>query len=233
VKKAYPVVLFVLLVASLAACGTAQTPTPAFNPPVIDGTLSPGEWDTARVETFREGSQLLLLSNAQYLYLGIRYQYAGMLMGNVFIQRGDRVSILHISAALGTAIYQKGSESWNLIQAFNWQCRDFSDKPEAAAERAAFLEREGWLGSISYAGTPEELEYQILLTDEPLHLLVMFESLELMGLRFIWPSNLEDTFGDLPHGDLPPSMHFSPEQWPEITVDRQGQLEIVVPTPQE
>lgn len=191
----------------LAGCQQAATVVPSappFTPPVIDGRLSPAEWDAAREEAFNGGSQLFMMSDGKYLYLGIRANFAGMLMGNVFIQQGDEISILHISAALGTAIYTRGAEKWQLQQGFTWQCREDSDSPAAMAKREAFLQQEGWLGSISYRGTPEELEYQILLSGEPLHLLVIFESMGMRGVRFLWPGIVVDTFGELSHGDPPP-----------------------------
>ena len=44
---------------------------PQGNPPAIDGTISPVEWDDASIETFAEGSELLLMHADGYLYLGI------------------------------------------------------------------------------------------------------------------------------------------------------------------
>ena len=144
------------------------------NPPAIDGTISPVEWDDASIETFADGSELLLMHAGGYLYLGVRANTPGMIVGNVFINRGDEIAILHSSAALGTAIYQKGEDNWRQIQNFTWQCRDTSDSESAQAERAEFLLEEGWVAANSRMGTPEELEYRIEMAEDTLRLAVNF-----------------------------------------------------------
>ena len=136
-------------------------PVPQGESPVIDGTMSPGEWENAAVETFADGSALLLMCSGGYLYLGIQATMPGMIVGNVFVDRGDEVTILHSSAALGTALYQKGEASWQQTQGFVWRCRKTDDGEAAQAERDAFLKEEHWVASNSRMGSPNELEYQI------------------------------------------------------------------------
>ena len=102
---------------------TYTVAVPATNPATIDGTLAAGEWDAAAVETFDDGSELLLMYASGYLYVGLRTNTPGMVVGNVFIQRGDEIAILHSSAALGTAIYQQGEGVWHQVLDFDWRCR--------------------------------------------------------------------------------------------------------------
>ena len=92
---------------------------PAGDHPKIDGIHSPGEWDDALVETFADGSQLLLLRSGDFLYLGIKGKDAEMFSNNVYINRGDEITILHSSAALGTARYQKIDNIWSQSQDFS------------------------------------------------------------------------------------------------------------------
>jgi hypothetical protein len=206
-----------------------QPASPPITPPVIDGTLSPGEWDAARKESFRTGHPLYLMTDGEYLYVGIHSNYAGTLTGNVFIQDGDRISVLHSSAALGTAIYEKRDGSWYVVQPFTWQCRDFSDAPEAVAERAAFLEKDGWLGSIGPQGTLEELEFQIKLPREPVRLVVWFDSQEMRDVPIIWPPGTMDFFSEIPHGDPLSPFDFTPDDWAEVRITRDGRVELSLP----
>jgi len=193
---------------------------PAGNPPTIDGILAPGEWDGAAVETFADGSELLLLQEGDYLYLGVRANTPGMIVGNVFILRGDEIAILHSSAALGTALYQKEEDSWQQIQNFNWQCREPGSSEAAQAERDAFLLGEGWVAANARMGTPHELEYQIELKDETIRMAVNFIRASNQNEKIPWPADLKDDCIKLTPGGLPEVLYFSPEQWARWDVSK-------------
>ncbi|HEY71606.1 MAG TPA: hypothetical protein G4O08_13600 [Anaerolineae bacterium] len=186
---------------------------PQGSPPVIDGTLSLGEWDDAAVEFFSDGSELLLLQAEGYLYLGIRADTAEMIAGNVFIHRGDEISILHASAALGTAVYQQETNSWQQVQGFLWRCRGTDNGEAAQAEREAFLELEHWIAANSRMGAPNELEYQIEAMGETLRLAVIFLLASDPNLKIPWPIHLDDDCIKPTPGGMPLQLHFSPDGW--------------------
>ena len=96
----------------------------------------------ASVEFFEDGSELFLKNNDGYLYLGIRVNSPGMIVGNVFIHSGSEVVIMHSSAALGTEpIYQEGVDGWFRTQNFTWKCRNSSDSEAAQSEKRKILGR--------------------------------------------------------------------------------------------
>lgn len=187
---------------------------PFGNPPTIDGTHSSGEWDAARIETFADGSTLLLMRDEEYLYLGLQANEPGMIAANVFLQRGDEIAILHVSAALGTAIYQRGEgDGWHKIQDFTWQCRDTSLSAAAQAERAAFLQQEGWVAANGRMGTPNELEYQVKIPAGDFRLAAVYLKASPPYEKVPWPAELtDDTVRPTP-GGFPAELQFSPEQW--------------------
>jgi hypothetical protein len=139
-----------------------------------------------------------------------------MIVGNVFIQQGDEIRIMHASAALGTAIYARGEERWQQTQAFNWRCRrtDWSDA--AQAEREAFLQDEGWTSINARMGTPNELEYQIKVSGPSLRLAANLLRSSDPDAKIPWPSDLDDDCVKPTPGGLPPQMSFSPDQWAAI-----------------
>jgi hypothetical protein len=217
-------IIFILL----TACGggemvTAVPPTPVpsptpANPPTIDGILSPNEWENAETASLSDGSELLLLQVGDYLYLGIRSVTEEMIGANVFIAEGQQVRILHTSAALGTAVYQQYGDIWQQTQDFNWQCRKTGDSAAAQAERAAYLQENGWLAANSRMGTPNELEYQVTLPNPlpgvtPYRIAVSVFRSSAPDERVIWPLALDDDTIRPNPGGLPPEMHFSPENW--------------------
>jgi formylglycine-generating enzyme required for sulfatase activity len=195
---------------------------PTGSPPTIDGTHSSGEWDKAAIETFADGSPLLLMRAEDYLYLGIRVTETGMVAGNVFIQRGDEISVLHTSAALGTVVYQKTETDWRKIQDFTWCCRSTGNGEAAQAERAEFLQDEGWLAANGLMGTPNELEYQIKIPDQNIRLAVVYIKSNPPHEKIPWPEDLDDDCIKPTSGGLPTILKFSPDRW--------GALQLTSPT---
>jgi len=178
--------------------------------------MTPGEWDQARVEAFADGSELFLMHDQGYLYLGIRSKTPEMIVGNIFLNEGDKVRILHTSAALGTAVYQREVESWQQTQAFNWRCRQTDKSDAAQAERDAFLQNEGWVSINSRMGTPNELEYKIRVSGTSIRLAANLLRSSTPDVKVPWPPDLDDDCVKPTPGGLPAGMHFSTDQWAAI-----------------
>lgn len=204
---------------------TAGLPALAVPPgeaPTIDGTLSPGEWEGAVVEAFADGSELLLQYEEPYLYLAIRSSTPEMIVGNIFVEDGDTIRILHSSAALGTAIYQKEADAWRLAQGFDWRCRNSSDSAPAKAERDLFLQEEGWLAANSRMGTPNELEYQIEATRGPVRLAANLLRSSEPDTKVPWPADLDDDCIKPTPGGMPEQMEFAPGRWVVVEIPAPG-----------
>jgi len=195
---------------------------PNGNPPILDGVISPGEWNGAKQDLFSDGSELLMMYHESYLYLGIRANTPGMIAGNIFIDQNDRVSILHASAELGTAVYKKRSDIWEQTQAFSWRCRSTSNGPSAHAEREAFLQQEQWLANNSRMGAPHELEYKIAIPDGSLRLAITFTRASDINTRIYWPVSLEDDCTKAPQGEFPTIMQFTPSTWMTVMAAKIG-----------
>jgi len=189
---------------------------PQGQPVAIDGEMSSGEWDGARVERFSDGSEILMVYSDGYLYLGIRSSTPEMIGGNIFIDRTDEIAILHASAALGTAIYVKGTGSWEQSQEFIWRCRKTGNGQAAQAERDAFLEEEQWAAANSRTGTPNELEYQIKVKGDTVRLAANLLRSSDPGARIPWPSDLKDDCILPTPGGLPDELHFAPDTWATV-----------------
>ncbi len=182
-------------------------------PPTLDGTISVGEWKNAAKERFSDGSELFLMYSEGFLFVAIRATPPDMIVGNIFVDRGLDVAILHSSAALGTAIYTSGDESWERTQEFVWRCRSTGDSATAQAEREAFLQDEGWLANNSYMGSPNELEYKIAMSEGNIRLAATFIRANDLQSRVYWPASLEDDCTVPTPGGMPSSLSFAPETW--------------------
>jgi len=190
---------------------------PSGDHPTIDGTIDSGEWDDAVIGTLSDGSELLLMHAGGYLYLGIRGSTPEMIVGNVFIKQGDEIKILHSSAALGTALYHKSKDHWQQTQEFIWRCRETNESESAKTARDVFFGEEGWVSVNSRIGTPNELEYQIELTDGTLQLAVNIIRSSEPNIKPSWPAYLDDDVIIPTPGGLPSTLNFSLDQWGWLT----------------
>ncbi|MFQ5420658.1 MAG: hypothetical protein ACE5EY_09905, partial [Anaerolineae bacterium] len=146
---------------------TVALQVPLGNATAIDGTFSPGEWDGALTTELTNGGEMMLMHNDGYLYLGVRSR--AMSFGSICLADEDQVSILHASAALGTAVFQPDGDDWRRTQQFDYCCW------QAGQSRLnQFLQTEGWVASIGPKGVPEEMEYQIAMPDGALTLAVVY-----------------------------------------------------------
>jgi hypothetical protein len=134
----------------------------------------------------------------------------------LFVGTGDRVEVLHASAALGEVAYLRQGEAWIRQGAFDWQVRD-RDVSEAtlAAERSAFLAAHGWLAHASRRGAPVRT-FRLRLRPDRRLLAVVFLATETMTPSW-WPATLQDDCRNLPllRGETPDTLHFAPSQWSE------------------
>ncbi|HSR33740.1 MAG TPA: hypothetical protein VLY63_24500, partial [Anaerolineae bacterium] len=184
-------------------------------PPILDGVLEPGEWAGAYQGKLSDGGELFLMQDGEYLYVGIRASGKGSGVGSICIDRGEQVAILHSSAALGTAIYERQDTEWQQIQDFSWRCRDTGSSAAAQRERSAFLQAEGWLANNGNMGVPEEVEYQIAMPGGSLRLAVTFLGPPGFDSVAAWPQDLDDDCRNIKliTGPIPEGLQFSPQTW--------------------
>jgi hypothetical protein len=188
---------------------------PAVAPPSLDGVLGLDEWAGAYQDELSDGGELYLMHDGDYLYLGLRASGAGSGVGSVCVVRGDEVMILHSSAALGTAVYEKGETGWQQTQGFSWRCRSTSDAPSAQEERDRFLQEEGWLANNGRMGAPGEVEYRIAMPEGSLRLAVTHIGPPDFQAVARWPPDLDDDCGNVQmlQGPIPEQAQFTPETW--------------------
>jgi len=196
--------------------GGATVGAPVGMAPTLDGTLSPAEWRDASEAELAGGGKLLLMQDGEYLYLGIRAPSNGL--GSLCLDQGDEVAILHASAALGTAVYEKQGDAWQRSRSFSWTCRDPGDTQKARAAREKHLQQEGWLASLAVMGDPSEMEYQIAMPEGSLRLAVTYLQGRSVGSAVRWPAELDDDCLKLQlmQGNLPDSAQFLPGTWMRV-----------------
>ena len=188
----------------------ALEPNPV--PLVIDGTIKAGEWSNGDHFELTDGSDLYLLREGEDFYLAVKSSRSGTLGANIFLYQQDRIRILHISAALGTAEYEWDGENWYRVRDFNWKHRTVGNGETALAEREAYQAAEGWSAPNARTGTANHLEMQILIGLESSRIAV---SLLRSGsnTKGVWPADLGDDTGAAFSDGLPTCLSLEPENW--------------------
>jgi hypothetical protein len=185
--------------------------------PRVDGKLSDGEWDEARVVTMSGGGQLYLMHAAGYLFLGIRGNEDAI--GSICQYRDGEVSILHASGGYATFFYGRDAGAWDIRTVIYGSYA--TQLPESLWQEQ-HLEDYGWTASVSDDGNPGEIEYQIALQGGEAILAVasVFGFGDAGFLHYeAWPEHLDDDCGRMEVGAEVPDisrLQFYPETWVRI-----------------
>lgn len=201
--------LAVLLHAAAAACFPDDAPR-------LDGVVTPGEYVGARRAELVGGGEVLV--RVREGTLDIAVVGAGRGLASLCLGDEKRVSILHASAALGTARYELGTGStWELREGFAWRVRDSPRTGSAPdSERRDFIAASGWLANSSHQGSPVR-EFKVALGAQHRYLGVTFLAIDSMQVAY-WPAAMADDCRALPvvKGGPPQSAVFLPKAWHPI-----------------
>jgi hypothetical protein len=138
-------------------------------------------------------------------------------ISSLLIGAGDRVWVLHASAALGTGEYRCAADgACTRTREFDYRCRDPSSAPAAVKCRTEFRKADGWIANADPAGTRTR-EFLIDLphfgsAGTPLTLAVTGLVLPDRALR--WPAGDDDAGSvKLQQGFLEERMGLTPRSW--------------------
>jgi hypothetical protein len=153
----------------------------------------------------------LLRRDGEVLHVSMEVQQRGI--GSLLVQSGDRLWVLHASAALGTGVYRRDGEAWRRVQDFEYRCRDAGD----AACRAAFRARDGWIANVARGGADRRFELDLPHFGPSPRIAVTYLILEPES-AVGWPATVDDDAVSLPvqEGRLPETMRVRLEQWATI-----------------
>lgn len=206
------------LSAALLLCVLAQ-PAAAASPggPVIDGVVGEAEWQGAQREPMEGGGEVLLLRRGDTLFVALLPKDKGT--ASLCLGDANRVSVLHASAALGTAVYEKKNATWSLVNGFEYVVRDSPRTGAPAAEqKTKHLSEQGWLANPDHRGTSPR-EFEIHLRDGWSWLgVAMLDFTVEPNTVSHWPKQIADDCRALRlvQGWTDPALQFAPETWMKL-----------------
>ena len=202
---------------TLALLLTARTPisVPKGPAPKIDGVLA-DEWKDAKTIAEREGSRILAKHDGESLYLALEGKRNSI--ASIHLQAGDKIRVLHASAALGDADYSKSGETWNPAKGFVWACRTMNDSAESLAEQAKFYKDNGWLSNTGAQTSTREYKISKKVLGPMAIALYGFQP---DGMVVSLPATVSDDGlnARLIGGWQPQGLTFSPETWVTFTLE--------------
>ena len=210
--------VLVLIFVLTAAASALQAPAARIPPgrePTLDGVMGAEEWRDAATLA-RDGEATLFGKRAgDTLFLGLRGAGAGITTVGLLPEGGSRLCVLHASASLGTAEYERQGDAWTAVRPFAWSSKSPPGTAEGNAERAAFREAEGWLGTLASMGADSEIAIDLGAgRDGRLRCAVG----HLGGSPVRIPAGSQDgLFGmTLQMGTAPETLAADPSQWLEL-----------------
>ncbi len=161
------------------------------------------------------GGDVTLRQDGDDLHVTVTGPRAGL--ASLCVGDESRVRILHASAAVGEAVYERSGQQWALKSKFEFKLRDTRTGPPPEAERNQYLSSMGWVANASRTGDPvraftvrlaERIRFvgvTYLATDEP------------MAMSH-WPAAMDDDCRAMPvaQGYLPETAQFRPASWHRI-----------------
>ena len=188
----------------LAACAHADIATST------DSCGNEHEWAPAHTLLLHQPTTLLALTADRTLRIAVQSDSPGIL--TVWIAEGDRVRLLHASAAVGEAAYKKDAHGdWMRQQDFRW------DRSPDADARRAHLKTHGWTASITpdWDRSERELAIDLDTISPDARLAVSYGAGEHFDTRFVWPETAEDDtrLHEMQRGDLPECACFDTDGW--------------------
>ena len=143
---------------------------------------------------------------------GPRAGLASLCVGNE-----SRVRILHASAAVGDALYERTGDAWVLKRGFEWKLRDSGTGLPAAEASDEFFAASGWTANPSRRGAPRR-DFTIALSADVLFVGVAFLSTGDPMAVSHWPSSIDDDCRavKVAQGYLPETARFTPQRWHKV-----------------
>lgn len=202
--------LVTLFLAGAAPAGSGAAPR-------IDGVIGEKEWAGSERHELAGGGEVLLLRRGDMIYLAVHGASTGL--ASLCVGNAKTVSILHSSAALGTAIYDRAGDGWQRQKNFEFVVRDSPRTgPPSDDVNQKHMQEWGWLSNPSHRGSPVR-EFAIRLTPERQFLGVAYVTTDGEGSVASWPRSMRDDCAALRLGQgwTEEAQKFEPQTWHRLS----------------
>jgi hypothetical protein len=171
------------------------------------------------------GGEVTVRRDGAILHVSIVGPRAGL--ASLCVGDATQVRILHASAAVGDALFEKADGGWKLKHGFEWRLRDAAPGSTAAAasvptsasanDPEAYFAEKGWVANADRGGSAPR-NFRIRITDRTQYLGVTFLAVGAPMTVSYWPATLDDDCRQIKigQGHLPEVAQFKPETWMRV-----------------
>jgi hypothetical protein len=161
------------------------------------------------------GGEVTMRQDADNLRVTVTGPRAGL--ASLCVGDESRVRILHASAAIGEATYERSGDRWILKAGFDFRLRDTRTGPPSDADRTSYLSTMGWVANASRAGDAVRA-FTVRLSDPIRFVGVTFLATDEPMAVSHWPAPMDDDCRavKIAQGYLPDSAQFRPAGWHRI-----------------
>jgi hypothetical protein len=192
---------------------TALQPASA---PVIDGTIEESEWSGATTAALDGGGTMKILARGEFVYVAVHGPRAGL--ASLCAAKGNLVRILHASAAVGEAHYERSGSTWKQASSFDFKLRDAprAGQSPTSADYTGYLRSTGWVANSSAAGSPDR-EFQLRADAVDALGVTFLATSDPMSISY-WPATIGDDCKStrIAQGNLPAAASFDPSTWHHV-----------------
>lgn len=179
-----------------------------------DGVISDGEWSGSEQYNLGDGNLLMLKQDGDALYAAL-ISTTTPTWAHFYLSDGNRVRVMHASAALGAIEYKSQQSLWRTAdKGFVYELRD---REYSAEKMDAYYSKNGWTANNNNLGDHKTIEARINLNGfKPAYFSCVMAKPDKF---FSFPAGLKDdvVLRRLVEGYAVDSLKFSPTTWQKIS----------------
>lgn len=180
-----------------------------------DGVISDGEWSGAEQHEIGNNKTVSLKLDNNTLYVALKGDQ--QFWSHLYLSDGERVKVMHASAALDAIEYKKNGSLWlTNDKQFEYTLRDREFTPETAAKMNEYFSKNGWVANNVNLGDKRTVEAKLNLEGfKPVYFACVMATAE---KYYSFPTDLKDDtkFKRLVMGYVVDSMKFEPATWRKL-----------------
>lgn len=184
---------------------------------VTDGKIEAAEWRGAAEFPLAGGGKIFFKFDGEFLHVGVNGLEKGWCHLYLTENRGEKIRVLHASAALGAVVYRRSAKDlWQPEKPFAWNLRETILNEKTEKKLDDYLAENGWMANNNNLGSGNEIEFSIKIEKEKRknYKLAAVYTSDGKKVQFFPTALTGDALdSELIYGKTPPDLDFKIKSW--------------------